>query len=520
MTVCRLIVAIVLTLCTDAIGQTSFWTPPAVPDIVAVGSTASVTLGLKFYSDVPGSVTGVRFYKGASNTGTHVGVLWSSTGTKLATVNFAAETASGWQQANFSSPVSIAANTTYVISYTAPNGGHAHDQYYSWPNLNASVLHVAGSVPGVFTYGSGALFPTSTWNNSNYWVDVVFNPATTSPATSQSSLWSQSAAPLFPEVSNTSSITLGLKFYTDVPGTITGVRFFKGPHNTGTHTGNLWSSTGTKLASVKFSTETASGWQQANFSSPISIVANTTYVISYTAPKGRQAQDQNYPWSTLSAGSLHVAGSSPGVHTNGSGALFPTSTWNNSNYWVDVVFTPSGTTPTPTPSPDPITSTYIISGKVSGSAATLTLSGAASKVTSTDGSGNYSFTGLPNGSYVVAPSQSGYTFTPSTVSAIINGVSVSGLNFTGTAVPAPVQHSVVLSWSASTSSNVAGYNLYRADVAGGAYAKVNGAPVATTSFVDSSVASGRTYYYVSTALDSNNAESTYSSQAVAVVPTP
>ena len=103
-------------------------------------ATKSATLGLKFYSDVPGSVTGVRFYKGASNTGTHVGVLWSSTGTKLATVNFAAETASGWQQANFSSPVSITANTTYVISYTAPNGGHAHDQYYSWPNLNASVL--------------------------------------------------------------------------------------------------------------------------------------------------------------------------------------------------------------------------------------------------------------------------------------------------------------------------------------------------------------------------------------------
>ena len=103
-------------------------------------------------------------------------------------------------------------------------------------------------------------------------------------------------------------------------------------------------------------------------------------------------------------------------------------------------------------------------------------------MTSTDGSGNYSFTGLPNGSYVVAPSQSGYTFTPSTVSAIINGVSVSGLNFTGTAVPAPVQHSVVLSWSASTSSNVAGYNLYRADVAGGAYAKVNGAPVVHNFF--------------------------------------
>ena len=211
----------------------------------AVSSTASVTVGLKFYSDVPGSVTGLRFYKGASNTGTHTGALWSSTGTKLATVTFAAETASGWQQANFSSPVNITANTTYVISYTAPNGAHAHDQYYSWVNLNASVLHVAGSAPGVYTYGSGALFPTSTYNNSNYWVDVVFSPAAPTPAVSQSSFWSKSATPLLPEVSNTASITVGLKFYSDVAGTVTGVRFYKGPHNTGTHVGILWSSTGT-----------------------------------------------------------------------------------------------------------------------------------------------------------------------------------------------------------------------------------------------------------------------------------
>ena len=124
---------------------------------------------------LPDTVTGVRFYKGTRNTGTHVGALWTSTGTKLASVNFSGETASGWQQANFSSPVNITANTTYVISYTAPYGAHAHDQYYSWGNLNAASLHVAGSAPGVYTYGSGVLFPTSTYNNSNYWVDVIFN---------------------------------------------------------------------------------------------------------------------------------------------------------------------------------------------------------------------------------------------------------------------------------------------------------------------------------------------------------
>jgi hypothetical protein len=163
MTACKLMVAILVTLCTEAIGQTSFWPESATPSLPQVSSTASITLGLKFYSDVSGFVTGVRFYKGPGNTGIHVGALWSSTGTRLATVNFSAETASGWQQANFSSAVSIAANTTYTISYTAPNGGHAHEQYYSWSNLSASSLHVSGSSPGVYIYGAGVQFPTTTW---------------------------------------------------------------------------------------------------------------------------------------------------------------------------------------------------------------------------------------------------------------------------------------------------------------------------------------------------------------------
>ena len=72
----------------------------------------------------------------------------------------------------------------------------------------------------------------------------------------------------------------------------------------------------------------------------------------------------------------------------------------------------------------------------------------------------------------------------------------------------------------STSTNVTGYNVYRADVAGGAYAKMNASPLATTAYVDGSVASGRTYYYVATSVDSSDLESAYSNQAAAVVPTP
>ncbi|HYI93630.1 MAG TPA: DUF4082 domain-containing protein [Bryobacteraceae bacterium] len=325
-------------------------------------------------------------------------------------------------------------------------------------------------------------------------------------------LWTASQVPATKQVTNdTVSVTLGLKFYSDVAGRVTGVRFYKGSRNTGTHVGTLWTASGTKLASATFSGETSSGWQQVNFSSSVNIAANTTYVISYLAPLGSYACDQNYAWSTVNPTPLHVAGSSPGVFAYGATTKVPNGTWNQSNYWVDVVFSPNTSTPP---------ATYTISGGISGAPATLTLSGAASQTVTTDAAGKYSFSGLSNGSYVVAPGQSGFTFTPATALVSINGASVSNVTFVAAATPQPIPHSVSLSWTSSTSSNVKGYNVYRADVAGGAYAKLNTQPVAGNAFADGSVSSGRVYYYVATTIDSNDKESEYSNLATAVVPTP
>ena len=77
---------------------------------------------MKFRTDVAGYITGVRFYKGTGNTGTHVGNLWTAGGTPLATATFTAETATGWQQVTFATPVAVAANTTYVASYHTTSG--------------------------------------------------------------------------------------------------------------------------------------------------------------------------------------------------------------------------------------------------------------------------------------------------------------------------------------------------------------------------------------------------------------
>ena len=89
---------------------------------------------------------------------------------------------------------------------------------------------------------------------------------------------------------------------------------------------------------------------------------------------------------------------------------------------------------------------------------------------------------------------------------------------TGSATAAP-QHSVALSWNASTSSSVAGYNIYRGTTTGGPYSKIDSLNPDTT-FNDSSVQSGQTYFYVTTAVDGSGTESARSNQTQAVIPTP
>lgn len=145
----------------------------AVPVKADDADTNSVEIGLKFQASVAGRVVGVRFYKGSLNTGVHVGNLWSSAGTLLAQATFTNETASGWQQVNFASPVSIAAGTTYVISYFAPHGQYAADANGLASAITNSNLTALAS-GGVFAYGTTSTFPIGTFQSTNYWVDVLF----------------------------------------------------------------------------------------------------------------------------------------------------------------------------------------------------------------------------------------------------------------------------------------------------------------------------------------------------------
>ncbi len=86
----------------------TIWPSSATPAVAADPDNGGIEVGVKFRTTQAGTITGIRFYKGTGNTGTHVGSLWTRTGTKLASVTFTGESSSGWQQATFATPVAVA----------------------------------------------------------------------------------------------------------------------------------------------------------------------------------------------------------------------------------------------------------------------------------------------------------------------------------------------------------------------------------------------------------------------------
>jgi hypothetical protein len=464
---------VVAILCVFALPQSalaacpcSIWSATSTPGTADSNDPSGVELGTKFRADESGYITGVRFFKSVNNTGIHVGSIWSTSGTRLASATFTSETSSGWQQVSFSSPVAITAGTTYIVSYYAPNGHYAFDSNaFATAGVDNGLLHaLANGVNGgngVYTYGTASAFPTSSYNSSNYWVDVVYlpNSAITAPVVSSTlpaanatgaslsgpisatfnhpmdattmtsanftvkdsanntvagvvsfngntstlsftpnpglnglssytatvkgtvrdsfgltmgsdftwtfttaaapptgncpcSIWPSSTTPSVVDSGDGSGIELGVKFRVDYSGYITGVRFYKSAQNTGAHVGNLWTTTGTKLASVTFTNESGSGWQQANFSTPVPISAGTTYIVSYFAPNGHYAYTYNFFASSgVDNAPVHALGNGVdggnGVYTYGATSAFPGSTFSSGNYWVDAVYVQTNSTTAP-----------------------------------------------------------------------------------------------------------------------------------------------------------------------------
>ena len=387
----------------------------------------------------------------------------------------------------------VTLNGVFAATATADASGN-----YSFSGLPDGSYFVSVGNPGyVFTPASQDVVI----NNSNY---TGLNFATVNGCPTCDTIWPASATPLLADGGDPTANELGVKFRADSDGYITGLRFYKAFNNTGTHVAHLWTSTGTLLGTATFTVESAVGWQQVLFAAPLPVLANTTYVASYFAPSGHHSENANYfVNSGVDNAPLHALADGTdgpnGVYLATTTGGFPTSTSQSTNYWVDVVYSngqgysivgtisgpggPGATvnvtgaatatatadangnytlsglangtyTVTPTLSGvtfspgsqtvtvnsahvlnvnfDSSTQTYSITGAISGpggAGATVSLTGASSTMTTADGSGNYSFTGLLNGTYTVTPSNQGFVFNPASHGTAISGSDVSGLNF-------------------------------------------------------------------------------------------
>ena len=223
------------------------WTPASSPANPDGGDLAPAEVGLKFRAAAAGQIRGIRYFKSAANGGIHLGNLWNAGGARLGQASFSGETASGWQEATFPSPIPIAADSMYIASVFMPAGHFANDAgVFGAAGVDAGPLHVLGngeSGPnGVLTYSSSSTFPADGLGGANYWVDVDYNNAaaadTTPPAVVSFSPDSGSTG-----ISNTGSVTATFSEALD-PASVSNATFqLTGPGGAAVQTAVSWQAT-------------------------------------------------------------------------------------------------------------------------------------------------------------------------------------------------------------------------------------------------------------------------------------
>lgn len=184
----------------------------------------------------------------------------------------------------------------------------------------------------------------ATWCAASLLLATMALPASAQPLTIFGS-----ALPVHAVVADPNAVSLGVKFFATVPGTISAVRFYRGHKNANGYTVSLYTAGGSVLASKRVTKDTCAVpcWESVALTSPISINPNTTYVAAYYTSNGEYAGDDNA--LTDGAGSSPLYAQATGGSLGGNGVYsystgFPSQVYENSNYWVDVSFTPSNPT--------------------------------------------------------------------------------------------------------------------------------------------------------------------------------
>ncbi|QEW23412.1 Cadherin domain protein (plasmid) [Paracoccaceae bacterium] len=439
-------------------GISTLFGPAAQPEATETADTSDYELGTRFTATASGEVEILRYWRGAADaadTDMRTLNLWSATGALLGSVTVtSAPGQSGWQIGTLTAPVQITAGQTYTVSYGTTQNYAISLNYFDTPHSGPDGTLSSPTSAGVYATAGPGAFPTFSYANSNYWVDVGFvagdianqapvftlagtaytlpemqgtvttltafdadtdtlifaiaggddadafqiGPDTgvlsfadlpdfelpgdldgdnvydlvvsvsdgTNPAVQQAitisvtdvepetgsgvfTLFGSGDTPAQTVTSDPTDYELGVRFSAAADGEVTALRYWRGTEDatdTDTRTLNLWSATGTLLASAQVvSTAGQVGWQTATLAAPVQLDVDTVYVASY-------GTTQNYAFSgnffasgwTGPDDMLAATGSGGnGVFYDGGTGLFPTLSYNASNYWVDVIFDPYDT---------------------------------------------------------------------------------------------------------------------------------------------------------------------------------
>jgi Abnormal spindle-like microcephaly-assoc'd, ASPM-SPD-2-Hydin len=379
---------------------------------------------------------------------------------------------------------SVQTGTSKILSETLTNSGGS--------SLTISQANVTGSAFSI----TGLTLPLTLSAGQSTNFNVLFSPQASGNVSGNVALISNASNP---------TLNISLSGTGVAPGLLTANPTSQSFGNVATGSSKTLSQTltnsGGSALTISQVTPSGSGFSSSGINPPVTLSAGQSYTFSVTF--------------------------TPAVAGAASETLAVTSNGSNPNFSIAL----SGTGVAPgqlAVAPASINFGNVTMGSNASQSGTLTASGGSVTVSSASiNSAEFTLSGITLPLTLASGNSVPFTvkFTPQASGAASanltfasnasNGPTVQSLAGNGTA---PVQHSVALTWTASTSSNVVGYNIYRGNVSGGPYNKINAALNPSTSYTDSTVVSGQMYYYVVTAVDTSTNESSYSNEVQAVIP--
>src|SRR5512147_2791690 len=143
----------------------------------ASNPTSNWEVGTRFTTTASGAVTRIRYYKLASEGGSHTGKLWDGSGTLLGSVAFTGETSSGWQEATLATPIAIAPGQTYTVSVNINSFTPSWSLSPPQPNTTSQL----NTTSGAYNIGSSGGYPGTNQTDSFYGQSVLFDDAIATP---------------------------------------------------------------------------------------------------------------------------------------------------------------------------------------------------------------------------------------------------------------------------------------------------------------------------------------------------